>query len=478
MKSLLCLLLAASFTIACTAEPLLTFKISKPLCLLSFLETASGDAHTSVTLREFIRTHTAAEDTADFRRLIARFSSMNYEGSYTLSQYPALRQKPRTSTNLVKIAAIQSGDLNEFFSRITGLMPNEQLLLFKEVLRDAEYYYDKAIFVQYKPALESQLAELQSKKHKTKAAFFKLKTFYGSTWPEEMPFTVAIYPIPGSSGNTVASPHNNSLVLAVLTDEKDIESRVSVAMHEICHVLYEEQPLWLQWRLDSVFAENSSMAKQYAYSYLDEALATACGNGWMYEYITGDPDKGAWYNDDYINTYAHALYPMVKGYIENYKTIDRRFIREAITVFEKQFPEAAFEYNNLLNKVNLYTDADSHQDFILQMNTLQSRYRVTHCNSSYPINDERSLSLAAESEGTQLFLVHSRQKENFEALRKIFPQLSSVDEKKEAITGFIDSKGRAVIVVNVHGTDRLATAFQKMAEAKKISQSLSSVSVN
>jgi hypothetical protein len=43
-----------------------------------------------------------------------------------------------------------------------------------------------------------------------------------------MPFTVVLYPVPGKKGNTSATPHANSLCVAVLTEETDYAGRYKI----------------------------------------------------------------------------------------------------------------------------------------------------------------------------------------------------------------------------------------------------------
>jgi hypothetical protein len=479
MKRILILSICLFLSFATSnASPLLSFKISKPICLLTFLETASGDPHSSSTFRTYIKEHMPANDTADFKVLVRAFAALNIDNNYVLTQYPAQRQKPRSSANLIKMAAVQAKDLPDFYSRIAGILPNEQWLALKDVINKSQYFYAQVISSADNVDIEKQLKELKLYNDKTNAAFLKLKTFYGSTWPDNLGFSIAIYPIPGNSGTTTATPHNNSLIMAVLTKETDHDSRMGVAMHEISHVLYEEQPLALQWKLDSAFIENPSLSMPYAYSYIDEALATACGNGWMYELLTGKPEGGAWYNDEYIDKYAHALYPLVKMYIENFKTIDRSFIKKAIATFETQFPDAAYEFNNIFNQVNFYTDANDNEQYRNIRNTLNRYYRVSGCHSSYPIADPQSLDMANKSSGTQLFIIHENKAENFSALKKIFPELDAVNESEESIISFIDKNKRPVVIVNVNNDSRIEAAFKKMTQIKKISPGLSFNTLN
>src|ERR1043165_7407788 len=373
------------------ATPILNFKISKPLCLLTFIEAASGDPHASSTLKQYVRDNVKGADSTALSNMCKAFSSLGLETNYTLGQVPSQRVKPKNINNLIKIAAVQTDSLHSFYDRITGILPNEQMLLLKSILTRAEPIYDKIIWQQYGTMLEVQLTSLRQYGTETDSAFARLKKFYSSSWPDDMPFAIGVYPVPGVRGNTTATPHNNSIVLAVLTGEKDYDARIGVAMHEICHVLYEEQAAKTQWLIDSLFNMNTSLFAPYAYNYFDEALATACGNGWMYEILAGKTDTGSWYTDAYIDKYAHGLYSVVKDYLGQNRSMDAEFISTAVSVFEQQFPGAAYEYDNLFNRMHFYTDADNDEQYRSIMNMLNEHYKISSCNSSYPINDEKSL---------------------------------------------------------------------------------------
>jgi hypothetical protein len=297
--------------------------------------------------------------------------------------------------------------------------------------------------------------------------FAKLNDFYGSTWLPEQQFTVAVYGIPGEKGNTTASPHANALTLGVLTGTAPGPGTLGVVAHEIGHVLYDEQKLSVQETLEKAFAESSSRYKEYAHSYFDEALATATGNGWAYEYLTGSRDAGSWYNDDYINRFGKVIYPMVKEYIGSSRTIDAAFVQKAIQLFEREFPDAIYNYQNLLNSVSFYTDAEDHDQYERISGSLQQNFRVTSINSSYPILHKVSQDRMRRSEETQFIIVHTGHADNFKALRDQFPELKAVDETKEQLITFRDSRNRPVIVIAVKDESRIPAALKLMADRKK-----------
>src|ERR1035438_7548237 len=51
-------------------------------------------------------------------------SPLNY--SYIVPDYPESRKWPRTTFNLISMAAVHTDDINTFMQRIIGILPNEQ----------------------------------------------------------------------------------------------------------------------------------------------------------------------------------------------------------------------------------------------------------------------------------------------------------------------------------------------------------------
>lgn len=444
-----------------------TIKISKPFALLTFMRAATNDPHVSTTLAEYVRGHIPKRDSVQFYKAVFAFAQLELENSIVFSEYPEARQKPRSLAGMLNNAAIKANTVGEFLGDIVGIVPNERWLVLKTSLSAVEPIYDEVVRPYDDDFLKQQRA-LEKYADATDAIFFKLKRFYGSTWSNEMPFIISLFAIPGATGNSNAAPYSNTLALGVLTGEKEHEMRMGVAIHEICHVLYEEQPLKMQWALDSVFRKSKSVYAPYAYAYFDEALATACGNGWAYRQLAGQDDTGEWYNDDYINGFAKAIYPLVRSYISDGKTMDKNFVKKAIVLFEKTFPKAPYAYASVVNKVHFYTDADNHAAYEAIYNTVARHLRITSCYGSYPIADKQSVEQIVSSDGTQLLIIHSMHKENWTILKNEFPELTSLNPAEDGIISFIDGKRRPVIIVNVHGIAQLDSAISQMVATKQI----------
>lgn len=467
MKRCLSVLLLLLLALVANGTERVKFKISKPFAVINFMRAAGNEAHISSTLVSYVRSNISAQDSGTFFGAVRRFNSINMENSLVFQEYPECRQKPKTIAGLINCAAIQSATIEEFFERTFGLLPNEQWLKMKKAILTAVPFYDR-ILGMYDDALEGQLHALEEYTTQTDKVFYKLKTFYGSTWGNDIPFTISIFAIPGNKGNTTASPYGNSLALGVLTGETEHEIRMGVAIHEMCHVLYEEQPLKKQWEIDSAFAQSKSAHAPYAYTYFDEALATACGNGWAYAQLAGNEDVGDWYNDEYINKYAKALYPIVKKYIDEGKRIDRAFVKKAIAAFEKTFPNAIYEYANLLNRVNLYTDAENHERFSEVYSCIARHIRITSSNGSYPITDAACMEPIQQSKGTQFFVIYTNHVANYELLKKVYPEIERLDPRDEGIASFFDRKKRPVVILNASSLKNLEKAAIQLVDDKKI----------
>jgi hypothetical protein len=186
----------------------------------------------------------------------------------------------------------------------------------------------------------------------------RARTFYGSHWPDDQPLTIVLHPIPAARGHTTATIISDVAPVEALLDEEDLAGRFGVVFHEICHGLYASQPLARQRELDGYFtreARRSPYAAQ-AYALINEALATALGNGWARRRAAGRLDPGRWYDDAQIAGFARALYPEVEAYLEAGRAMDRRFVQRAVETLRRTSPEAIHAYASLLKELFLATD--------------------------------------------------------------------------------------------------------------------------
>lgn len=475
MRSLLFLLLIIIITSSHSySKERVLFKLSKPYCLLNFAEAASGNRNISSTLREYIQ-----EQISDphFYEIITEYQKITLDHAIEQDILPPARQFPRTTFDLIYIAAAKANDIEDLSDRIMGILPNTAHQQLIGVLNKLSPYYDQLLWNNANNTLLKHIDSLSKYSSALSEAFISFKTFYRSSWSDDIPFVVTLYPIPGSKGHVTATAHNSILSIGVLTQEKDYDnrSRASIIAHEMCHILYREEATSVQVEIDRYFQSSMSSYKHIAYSYINEALATACGNGWMYKKLNGVLDTGSWYNNHYINTYAKALYPLVELYITNNKPIDSLFITKAIAVFEKEFPKSIYDYNVLFNNVSIYNDAATKEERKLITDALSQHYNIGAYSMLSPISDSTCIMHINSSKQTQLIIVHKNNEENITLLNNIFPHTKAFTKNKlteNFYLSFLDEHERAVIIINIKDIDSLSDALITIKNQKYIDPNL------
>lgn len=457
LKFIALLLLASGFL---HAQDFFRYTISKPYCILNFMETATGSPGTSSTLRKFIDEKTGTD--ANFNTLCGEFAKITLHYNISRNGFPESRNQNGSTYNLLAMNAVNAKDLADFKIKCIGLLPLNDNQKLYALLSEAEKIYDRIIWKEYEAKIKSQLRQLSKLTAFNKEVFSAFAGFYQTSWTNDIPFQVAIYPIPGKSGNTTATPHVNSLCVGVLTDETDYVSRNGVVLHEMCHILFNEQSAEVQNKIELYFTQSPSSYARIAYSFLDEALATALGNGWTFKKSTGKEDDASWYNNTTIDGFAKALYPAVNQYLEAKKPIDKEFIDNAIIAFAAKFPKSLYDYDISLNGLVLYTEFE---DNTLIKADLRKQFRVASLSISSPVLHTYSLESMNESRLSQMFIINQNHQEIANKLKEIFPEISSFNYAgKTENLSFTDKKGRTVIMLFLTDMSQLKLQLQKMKE--------------
>lgn len=442
---------------------LLKFKISRPYCIFNFLESSIGAVGTSDALKQYIETNTKGDTT--FQKLIEEYKSLNIEIVFQRQGFPETRPSYRSVKDLLIIAAVQSNNLSEFKKEIVGILHSSDYSRLIFLMEKADVFYERIIWKRYKNSAIKQLHELEKYQNAANDAFVKLKRFYNSAWSNEIPFLIALTPVPGKDGGTAATPHANVLCADVLTDETNYEGRIAIVLHEICHVLYAEQSPKTQFDLETAFTKNNSVFSDVAKSYFDEGLATACGNGWTYQLLTGKVDTAGWYSNPYIDGFGHAIFPLVSRYLSKNKTLDNDFVSEAIQLFGQTFPKAPYDYGIQLNHLTMYSDEEEVRLRNQIKQNLFEQYQVYWLNFSTPIIGTESMTFLKESSGTQFVIVDRNRDKVFETLKIILPKLNEITYNLEDdfVINYYDKLNRLIIISNIKEgeTSKLFQALKK-----------------
>src|SRR5690606_3538821 len=261
MKKIIITFCLLTFVQLSFGQEIIKFEISKPYCIFNFLETAINQQGTSSTLKEYISSNT--KNDSDFKKLCLDFKNIQLNYNYKREEFPENRRQNRSTKDLIKIALVNSNTIEEFKNKIIGILPNSELQKLVSVLKQADNYYDNLIWNSNIEKLNNQKKELEVYSSKASEIFNTFQHFYNSSWTTDIPFIVALYPIPGKTGNATATPHANSLCVGVMTDGARHIEKMGVVLHEMCHVLYDEQTKEFQHQIDKWFSENNSPYKQF-----------------------------------------------------------------------------------------------------------------------------------------------------------------------------------------------------------------------
>lgn len=384
------LLLPASAAIAQATQPVspgpaVTVEVSRVYSLVRFVQAAAGNGYRgNRRLFEASRFNTPAA-----QRWLRRYRQLDTEVSCPRQNYPEGRIGSQASTDPAYLAAAaDAADLADLQRRTAGLLPNEVLASLDSIYRHLQPAFDTLAWQPHAAELARQRTAYATfvTDKQLMAHFSRLRTFYGSVWPDAVPFRMLLSPQldAGNDFTNQATNVGNLVLVGTHPASRKFAEATTVVFHEMSHALSGQQRLQLQQQLAQWYLHGAGPPHRDAYHLMEEALATVAGE-WLYAQQLGQPEAGSWYQDDYIDRYAHALYPLMTGYIARGQQIDQAFVREAAALFAHTFPNAASEYTNLFRYVLYWTDSDDAGQVI---QAFRAQFRSTYTHSVTPIIDE------------------------------------------------------------------------------------------
>lgn len=403
-------------------------------------------------------------NTPRYTGLINQFDTLNLYESYYFQAYPIGQKRPVMTTSIIQRNLINAESVTDFKKETFGIVPNSELLPLANILSGFEPVYNQLIYFPNKDEIEKKLEELKSFVEKSDISLFFEKglTFYNSEWDYSIPIDIAIIPSIKENGFTATAFLNNA-VSEVPLKFKHNDILFSVLMHEIYHSVNNEQSLSFKQNIESWFKNNPSECSQYAYLLLDEALATAMGNGYVYEQLNGTPDKEDWYSNKYINLMAKGIYPVVREYLDNNKPVDQNFIDKYIAIYDKNFHDWLNELDNLLT--NHYIITDNQDD----LNYFWKNYPYSSISQSEVPLTQSSLERMKETPVTKIIIVSSDNKAKLELIRGSFDELKNIEFKAQKEFAYVtDLKDKTKLIIINQYSSSLEELFDKNFKDKRI----------
>ncbi len=337
-------------------------RFSEPLAVFEFVNNLSSHAPNNSFKRIF---DSSAYNREPYTKLIAAYDMLTIDYSYEFTAYPYGQKIGGSTASLLKKSLISSSTIDEFKISAVGIIPNANLFALTTIIQAFLPAYRELIYMPNKAVFEKQLADIRdliATKHI--GAYFDIgRQFYNATWDSTIPFEFCVYPLPQSRGFTATAFFNNA-VSGVQTNLADYNKLLGVMLHEIFHILYDEQSLAFKQQVETWFDANPSKNSRYAYLLLNEAVATALGNGYVYGQLNGKEDTAVWYRRPYTNLMAKQIYPVVKSYVEQHKPMDQQFVDSYIKTLDDHFPKWSAEMDFVMTDRYVLTDDPADFDTI------------------------------------------------------------------------------------------------------------------
>ncbi len=417
MKHKLLLVFFAISTFSFGQKVKFNIKYSEQLAVFVFMQHLSDNYRANVFKTAFQK---SKYNTAQYQNILSKFDSLRIDYSYPFDEYPYDSKIPMQTRDLLKKYLLETNSLQKFKLRLLGLLPNKTITDLVEYISIFTPVYNEIIYNPNKQQFEKQLVEIAryAEEHHIQDFFEIGISFYNATWDNSIPFEIAFYPLPNSQSFTAQAFYNN-FISAIQTNLNDYSDLFSVMLHETFHIIYNEQSLELKNTIDSYFKESPSKNSNYARFLLNEALATALGNGYVYEKLNGKTDTNDWYYHKYIDQMARKMYPLVTRYIDQRKPIDKNFIDSYIRIYDQDFPNWVNELDNIMTY--RYIISENPDDF----NAIRRQFWYCSNGSEDTQFSESSLEKMQNTPVTKLIIVSKNNIEKLKLVQQKFPALKN-----------------------------------------------------
>lgn len=391
-----------------------------------------------------------------------------HEQSHNL---PPERHSGQNYADILEIMALQSTDLDDFIDRTRALMPVSAHARFAADMRALDPLHREHVWEPSKDFLANAKLELERarSKYKMEALLQRISTFYGSDWPSSEPIIIGLIPVPGKREAAVSYAHSaGAYEFVEVLDHDNTDSRFGVLIHELCHSLYEAQPPSLQIEQSEWFRESKTLSAYLAATEINEAVATAIGNGWVEADIQGqDVMKLPWYNDPVIDKFSKAIYPHIKAYLEQGKRWDKELNDKMIEAFREAFPESFRSTLFVFQDIAIFEDTKSKLEDSRDTRGLFRRVRSVRY--SRPVEHPMSIKAYDEAQtSTSIFLLgqkNARRLKSYPFYKKHRKRIdAALARKKPFYWATRDTPDkRLVVIVGLGGLKSVRSIYEELA---------------
>jgi len=484
MKIILLLLITSSIF-----ATKIKFEYNERVNLVRFLFTISDYGVGSNFINLIYNIRNGENNIEKDKEKIREFKKLVNSISRNIDLYPSAKKLPENyqrwslRVNMLTHLAATSSNMNDFKASLYSIYPNKLAYKLSEIIDYFLPVYRKIYYSKKSKKEVNKLLKYLKKMNKQTKIFLKQeKKFYDSkiNIPEIKIFIFPLFKdkkvIKYLKENHGYSTRSRSLstiqvVEAILPFDKKNISWYGVVLHEIAHFCYGSSDLIPEFLLK--MKKDDEIYGKFASQYLNEALATAIGNGYVMKKIKRN-DKRSWYNDKIIDKYAHAIYPVVEKILNNKESLKLDQTKEFVKIFKENFPDILYQKETVFNPLEITCSKKFNYRNLI--NEIKKFVRLTSTSASSPINDKRTLDVYNyKNKKTQLFVLKLKELNQLKDYKEInLKQLNNDAKNKKPFirTTFNKENNRFELFFIVNSIGDYKKLLERIMKEDKIKEGI------
>lgn len=386
MKKLLCAMLflgCAGHSNTSASDPI-NVRVGGLNGVLDLAVSYCGGHGESVALQRTLES--AGYRSGDPPEVMVRFCSLDLGyGAYGQPDRPLVYNTDWSSPwQNFRNAAVSSPSMDALVEVTSGSLPFDEKAVVDAMLYMAPIYQRLVTepFGQEAETMGTALAGYMVR-NDVPALLGSVSNLYATPWPRDAPLWIGLSPTPPDSGDFTATAHGDVIRSFMPVDFDEPAVYTGVVAHEFAHLLFARMPIQQVRRISSAFAESASPGRRFAEAWMNEALATAVGNGWVHSKLSGADEDGEWYGDPVVDPYAKAIAPSVYDALESGRTLDDRMVAGFIEAFDRLHPDALCDAHILLPHAAIVSEVDP-GSLSLMRSLYGQRIQIRHLDGLTP----------------------------------------------------------------------------------------------
>lgn len=352
-----CLLLAAPALAA--DDGLFKVRVNRLQGVLDFAYSYCGGPYESAALQQVLES--AGHRSGEPLETMVHFCGLDIHRTLTKfpGRPPVYDTGGTSAWNRFTRASVTSASMADLVDATADVFTFEEQGKVIDAMRELEPLYRRLIEEPHgeRAATTGQALSDYLRAHDVESMMQAIAHLYSVPWPQGMPLWIGLSPTPAGEGSFSATINGNVVRSFMPADYRRLDIYAGVMAHEFAHVLFSNLTMDAVQEIQGAFLDARSPARRFAEAWLNEALATAAGNAWVYRQLNGEHQQGEWYSDPVVDAYAKAMAPPVHAVLDAGGRFDEALVETVVEAFDRAFPNALDDPAVVLPHAMLVVDA-------------------------------------------------------------------------------------------------------------------------